>query len=135
MPLYHVTLAENLSSILCDGLRPNIGPRSRASGEPRAAVYFFRDRAGVENGLLNWLGQWFTDHHGEEAPLAIIQIEGVAESHSSPGAYELLSTEWVPPGAISAIFDESWRPLQHHLLALSNRAEHGSILTHTEPPP
>ena len=43
MNAYHVTEKKNLKSILADGLKPSIGPRSQDLGEAKEAIYFFTE--------------------------------------------------------------------------------------------
>lgn len=69
--LYHVTPSRNLDSILRDGLRPQIGPRSALLGEKVARVYFFQTLDSVEVALCNWLGDALDDEPGAIAVLAI----------------------------------------------------------------
>lgn len=54
--VYHVTETRLLDTILRDGLKPMIGPRSRSAGEQAAAIYVFPDSLSLIDGLTNWLG-------------------------------------------------------------------------------
>lgn len=71
MRFFHVTKAENLPSILQDGLVPSVGSRSQAAKERHPAVFLFSSRDAMENALMNWLGEEF----GEDEELAVLQID------------------------------------------------------------
>lgn len=99
MKYYHVTLFSNIESILKEGLIPQIGQRSIDANETEKLVYLFQDLIDVENALMNWLGDWYTDAYGENIPIAILEIilpidfpieEGIVE-------YEKISKQKIPP--------------------------------------
>jgi hypothetical protein len=54
--VYHVRETRLLDSILRDGLKPMIGPRSRSAGEDTPVIYVFPDSVSLIDGLTNWLG-------------------------------------------------------------------------------
>lgn len=66
---YHVSLSENLSSIMDKGLIPSIGERSKKLGE-HACVFLFPSRESAEDGVDQWIGDEFDD----EQPLALIEV-------------------------------------------------------------
>ncbi|GCD54288.1 hypothetical protein [Acetobacter pasteurianus] len=58
---FHVTPAENLPSIMRNGLEPRIGPRSEDLSEKYKAIYLFPNVEAMENALANWMAEAFDD--------------------------------------------------------------------------
>jgi hypothetical protein len=54
---YHATTTCNVARIMCEGLHPRRGPRSRRLGELHKAVYLFKEREDAADGL-EW--QWYS---------------------------------------------------------------------------
>ena len=98
---YHVTRAENIGSIMKDGLVPAIGERSEKLGEQTPAVYLFTSLENMDNALWNWLGEEFE----EENEAAGFEIERVAlevmlddSLYIDPDEfYEIEVTDTIPP--------------------------------------
>lgn len=66
---YHVTLTENLPSIMEQGLHPTTGERSKKLGE-HACVFLFPTRDYAEDAVSGWLGEQFED----DQPLALLEV-------------------------------------------------------------
>ena len=62
---YHTTLSENKDKILKNGLITAIGERSLEIGEDIEAIYLFNNIVDLDNGLANWLGEWYEDYADE----------------------------------------------------------------------
>lgn len=105
---YHVTPMENLPSIRKYGLVPQIGARSQEFGECSPGIYLFRSKEDMDNAMMNWLGDWLSEHHGEECELAILKIELPlnAELSVSPAGYECICKTTIPADHI-AFYDET----------------------------
>jgi hypothetical protein len=80
---YHVTLTENLPSIMEKGLLPTIGDRSKKIGE-NSCVFLFPTRDEAEQGVDNWLG----DEVEEDKALALLEV-------TLPPEIEVFQTEGV----------------------------------------
>jgi hypothetical protein len=71
MSLYHVTTKEAYELIKVEGLKPQIGRRSRQANETKPAIYLFADLITCEEAIMNWLGDCFND----DAELLILQVD------------------------------------------------------------
>ena len=69
--LYHVTTLDNLNSIIRNGLVPNIGDRSKKLGETESRIYFFGSLDDVNDALMNWL----LDEFSEDTKLVLLQVK------------------------------------------------------------
>tara|TARA_Y100000780_G_scaffold223601_1_gene234111 strand:+ start:319 stop:693 length:375 start_codon:yes stop_codon:yes gene_type:complete len=103
---YHVTLAENLTSILREGLQPRIGERSAALGEDVPRVYLFPSREDCETALSSWLGECFEDV--EEHGLLILAIDVDGLTLDSDVGYEMTTSDTIEPARIASVFREDW---------------------------
>lgn len=103
---FHVTTLSCLDSILKEGLRPAIGPRSIELNESVARVYFFPTREAVETALLNWLGDSL---EGED--IAILEVACTGLQMYSTCQYEEACEDLVPPTRIVRIEDEDFSPI------------------------
>ncbi len=103
----HVTSAENLNSILSCGIKPEIGERSRATGESRPRVYFFPSREACDTALSTWLGDAFEDVV-EEDGLVILEVDLAGLRIESDAPFELAVAEVIEPTRIISVMDESW---------------------------
>lgn len=103
---YHVTPVENLDSILRDGLRPVIGDRSLALGEPAPRIYLFPSRDDCDTALSSWLGDCFEDVEEDGLVILAVNVEGLALE--SEVEYELACTELIVPERIVDVLDEGW---------------------------
>lgn len=107
--LYHVTPAENIESILANGLQPSIGQRSLELGEDTPAIYLFRSLEDIDNALGSWLGRWFDEHYTEPIELKVLKIFISKESESQlylyddPVSFEVISYSTIPTDYISVI--------------------------------
>lgn len=79
--LYHVTPARNLAAIATEGLVPQVGARSRRSGEIKPFVHCFTSFEDVETSLSNGMTQEFDA--GER--LAILAINLRPQGHMPDG--------------------------------------------------
>lgn len=108
---FHVTLKQNMGSILANGLIAQIGERSKEIGESQEAVYLFPNREEMETALANWLGECFED----DDDLVILQIDlpedfPVYREIDSNGNdfYEAYCTCDIPKDYITAIYNEEY---------------------------
>lgn len=110
---YHVTLAENVPSIRDNGLIPSIGPRAEEAGETERSIYLFASKDDMDTALMGWLGEWYTEHFGEECKLAILLIRLPDDIYvlDNGTGYEGICNTVIPPEYIS-FFDESGMPLE-----------------------
>lgn len=108
MKYYHVTLVSNLESILKDGLLPMIGERSIEAKESEPAVYLFPTIVDMEDALMNWLGDWYTDTYGANVPLAVLEVDVPIDFPIKKGEveYESVSDITIPSRYISFIREE-----------------------------
>ena len=95
---YHITPVKNLTSIMSEGLIPQIGERSQMLGEKDEAIYLFPTKADVTNALLQWLGEMYDD----DEELALLEID-TTHMHLTPSIadYELICLEPIPPRCIT----------------------------------
>ena|SRR5208337_3333966 len=108
MPIfYHVTLTENVSQIMAEGLVPQRGPRS-VQMESEDGIYLFKTMEGVENALMNWLGDEF-EHDSltllgvELPPEAQKRLNEQGDDHAS---YEIVVTTPIPPQFIQILSED-----------------------------
>lgn len=106
--LYHLTIRNQLASILELGLVPSIGPRSRALEEEEPLVYLFGELADVEQALMGWAADAFED----EDPLCVLELDfdptwGPSKLQRDACQFEWTSKAPIPPSQISRIFDEN----------------------------
>lgn len=73
---FHITIKENLDSILSKGIEPRIGRNSIALGETENRVYCFIDKKSMEEALMNWMGEIYEEleDEGEVVELVIIEV-------------------------------------------------------------
>lgn len=104
---FHVTLMENVPSILEHGLVPQIGERAEEFGETEPAIYLFPSKDDMNNALYNWLGEWYNDNYGEDCELAILHIRlgKNVPVFQTEAEYERICKVVIPPEAIS-FYDE-----------------------------
>ena len=101
--IYHVTPTRNLDSIIREGLRPMIGPRSVLIGEVTEKVYFFGTMHAVEGALSNWLGE---ELDKEPGAISVLAVDHSGLHLSSGAGYELACLHLVPPEKISLAFED-----------------------------
>ena len=108
MKYYHVTLLSNVKSILKYGLLPKIGERSIEAKENKVAVYLFSSLLDMEDALMNWLGDWYSDYYGEDVPLALLEINLPENFPINKGEveYESISEIAISPNYISFLREE-----------------------------
>lgn len=94
---YHVTEAENIPSIISDGLVPSIGARSKELGETREVIYFFPTEEDMNNALSNWLGEEF-----EDVEIAILTVESDSIVRGD-APYEHVSATVIVPECITVV--------------------------------
>lgn len=95
MIAYHVTLKKNLSSILSEGLKPMIGPRSQKL-EQTSAIFLFPSRDHVDDALMNWLGDELED---EELVLLEVDLKNL-NFESNVDSYEIIVLDLISPDRI-----------------------------------
>lgn len=100
---YHVTTATALPSILQQGIIPATGPRSLILGETQPAIYFFSKDTEVEDGLVNWINDAFS----EEETLYVLEcnIEGM-NIESKENQFELVCRQRIDPSLIAKVYTE-----------------------------
>lgn len=100
---YHVTTATALPSILQQGIIPAMGPRSLILGETQPAIYFFSNDTEVEDGLVNWINDAFS----EEETLYVLEcnIEGM-NIESKQNQFELVCRQRIDPSLIVKVYTE-----------------------------
>jgi len=112
-PVFHVTPASNIPSILRSGLQPRIGERSAIANEPEPAIYAFTTPEDVDAAFMGWLGESFE----ESVALSIIELKlppWLEFSWTSDVGYEVKFTETIPPGCIKKIINEGdWETKGH----------------------
>jgi hypothetical protein len=93
---YHVTSANNIPSILKNGLVPQIGNRSAKIHEDQPEIFMFADIASLEDAMQNWL----LDEFDEDEPLKILKIT-LPENHPiSKNGSEITTTNPISPNNI-----------------------------------
>lgn len=101
--IYHVTPSRNLDSIMREGLRPMIGPRSVLIGEVTEKVYFFGTMHAVEDAMSNWLGE---ELDNEPGAISVLAVDRSGLHLFSDAGYELACLHLVPPEKISLAFED-----------------------------
>ena len=122
--VYHVTSERNLSSILKDGLIPQIGERAKEAEETMPAVYLFPDKDSYDTALAGWLGEFYED---DTISLVILELHVPAEMiQEQPWEYECMAYECIPPEYISNIYDEMYHDISEKsgLPIKKSEAEH-----------
>lgn len=93
---YHVTLSDNLPSIMDQGLLPTVGPRSKKVGE-HAAVFLFPSEDDATDALGGWLGDQFDDD--DEIAFSLIEVtlpDGIEAHKNDEVDWEYWVTESIP---------------------------------------
>lgn len=95
---YHVTLNENVISILDNGLIPKLGERSLEIGEKEPLVYLFPTEDDMECAVMQWLGDWYEDEYGEDVKLSCLKINLPYDFPIENGEveYECISKKTIP---------------------------------------
>lgn len=96
---YHITLLDNLESILEEGILPNL-PADMEN--EITGVYLFRSIGDAENAMLNWMGERFD----ETDELVMLKIDPVGIDICFEGDFESVSCDVIPPENILSVFDE-----------------------------
>ena len=105
MTYYHITLLSKLDSIMERGLLPMLGERSLEIQEHKKQVFLFPTIEDMENAMIGWLGDWYTEHYGEDTPLALLEISVNSDFPIKKGQvdYEVVSEVTIPPQYIKFI--------------------------------
>lgn len=99
--LFHVTSANNLSSIMKNGLQPRYGKRSSKIEGEVSGIFTFPNIVTAEDAITNWLGDEFSED--DELVLLSINTSGI-ERCINPGAgFELIITCKVSPDKIQVV--------------------------------
>jgi hypothetical protein len=101
--MFHVTLKENLPSILKQGLVPQTGPRAELLGESTDGIYLFKTREDAETALGSWLGEEFEN---EELVLLEVNVPPDAKLIPTTADYEIVVASPIPPQFIKALPDQ-----------------------------
>lgn len=106
---YHVSLKENLESIMNKGLIPQIGERSMELGEDEA-VFLFPTKEDMDTALGQWLGDWFEAEVDESEEVVLMSLEITLPDDflilDSSVDYEKISKDTIPPQYIKYLKDE-----------------------------
>lgn len=95
--VWHVTPIENLETIISDGLKPAIGPRSAELGETVEAIYCFDSPDDLDNAMSNWLGEAFE----EDQVLVLLELDVPEDALAGEGAgFEVVIRSPIPVGNI-----------------------------------
>jgi len=115
--VYHVTLADNLGSIMSRGLIPQIGDRARKIEGEKPAVYCFPDKVSMEDAVMNWLG----DEYDEDDQLALLEIDttGLKGQVTDGAQYEVAITDSIPVDNIRILSRDLATPITESI-ELSN---------------
>jgi len=99
---YHVTPTENVPQIMAEGLVPQRGPRS-VQLESGDGIYLFKTMEGVENALMNWLGDEL-----EHDSLTLLGVELPPDAKTAPTTadYEVVVTTPIPPQFIQILSED-----------------------------
>lgn len=105
---YHVTLYDNLKSIIKDGLIPKIGPLSKLNNENIPRIYLFSDYNSMEDAMMNWLGDNLENIYGENKTYSYLEIKlpndfDLIENNAD---YEVCTSERIPPDYIKHLKNE-----------------------------
>ena len=94
--VFHVTPSDTLPTILRQGLKPSVGPRSARLNE-KPAVFVFPSEEAADDALMNWLG----DEFDEDTELSMLEVT-VPRSWLQPGKaeYEMTIDQPIPPEQI-----------------------------------
>lgn len=108
MVCYHVTLMDNLESIMEKGLIPTIGERSEEYGEDEEFIYMFPNLEDMEIALSSWLGDWYNDNYGEDIVLASLELNLPDDFPVYLGEveYEVVSRKAIKPEFIKFLKEE-----------------------------
>jgi hypothetical protein len=101
--VYHVTPTKNVKSIMRDGLRPQVGKRSKKIPGEANGIFVFNSKSDAEDAVMNWLG----DEFGEDEALTLLAIDARGlEQHMAPGAgYETIIDAGIEPSRIRVTND------------------------------
>lgn len=100
---YHVSLKENLPSIMKHGLIPQVGDRSKEMNEEKG-VFLFPSRDDMNCALEQWLGDWFED---DEVLMSLeITLPDDFPIEDSTVDWEKISRFVIPPKYIQYLQDE-----------------------------
>ena len=72
---YHVTLLNNLNSIMTSGLIPHIGHLATLCDETKSRVYLFPTQEDMETALSSWLGEAIEAEFGEKVECCSLKIQ------------------------------------------------------------
>lgn len=108
MTYYHVTLKENLDSILKNGLIPKIGPLSKMADEPIERIYLFPSSYDMDMALMQWFGEVINETYGESVECCSLKIDLPKNFPITFGTvpYECYSYVPIPPEYIEYFMDE-----------------------------
>lgn len=125
MRAFHVTPKKNLTSILKNGLLPQIGERSsqlnpdgiQLESVPR--VYLFPTRNDCDTALYQWLGEQFEDLDDD---LVFIEVSTKGLEIESDCEFEISTRKAINPVRITNVYDELWSEISFSHLRASNES-------------
>ena len=116
---FHVTLAENLQSIMSNGIEPRIGHNSIALGEVQKRVYCFIDKKSMEEALMNWMGEIYEEleNDGKDVELIILEVDNecleFVLDDNGDLFFECYSYKTIDRSDILNIFSEDYKELKY----------------------
>ena len=91
---YHITYYKNIDSIKHKGLIPAIGENSIDCKELEPTIYLFNNKDDVENAMLNWVSELFSD---EPIMVCVIQVSNDFPIYNNNHAcYEWITHNPIP---------------------------------------
>lgn len=130
---YHVTLPENVPSILEHGLQPRIGENSSDCGERIPTVFCFPSREYCDEALGQWMGELFD----EDEELVILEIKPEKLPGRSDVPFEVAFERAIPAEEINCLYSEDWVVIQDFdplsSLPVMNTLSHPVKDIHNEP--
>jgi hypothetical protein len=105
---YHCSPANNTYDILCDGIKPAIGPRSKRIGEDVPAVHLFETLDLVDDAISGWLGDVLQeDGVSKVAIFEVVLDEKSIGTDLVNDGFSMSCTKLVPASAIRHLRTES----------------------------
>lgn len=100
---YHLTEEANLTAILKEGLKPQLGPRSKSLGENRDAVYLFSNLEDLETALESPWGEIAWNEEDDLAILEVIVPESARLGADDDAGFEVSCLDHIPAENIKLV--------------------------------
>lgn len=100
---YHLTDETNLVSIMREGLKPQLGPRSKLFGETTEAIYMFPSLDDVDDALGC---PWAEEAWDDDVSLAVIEVsvpEGSRLGLENDADFEVTCLDHIPADCIKLV--------------------------------